>query len=197
MKKDNKDDIEKALSKSDALNQILAEITDDSIDLNKIGEGLQQTPNPVLFIDHEKLLDECRKEAKNSIDSMAKFYLSDNALKSRYVKEVIENDTLTLTSFIFQIKTTINNIKKLSEQIDMGNWTSKNFDALSNLNRTQTETTSKFFQVKVILEKKYQDLSDNYNKQVKALPEASFTSIGRGHKAMLQTLNESERETEE
>lgn len=193
MKKDKKD-IEKAKSHSDELNNILEDIVKDDNIINRIDNELNLNKKQKTFIDFEKIYNDCVQEAKDTIESMAKFHLSEESLKEDHIRDTIKNDVLILISQTYLVKSTINAIKTLSEQIDSGDYNVRNFEALGNLNRSQTEATGRLLQIKIILENKYRDLSDNYEKQTKKLPESSFKVLGSGHKAMLETLKNSEKQ---
>jgi len=77
------------------------------------------------------------KKAKSTIDSLLKFYLSENIIEQHdYIKAKAEIDKASLSTLMYQMKTTEKAITTLLDNIDNGDMTPRMFEVLGNLQKT-------------------------------------------------------------
>lgn len=85
-------------------------------------------------------LEKCKQKAEKVMNTLLKLYLSDGFIsKSEYVQAKVNLDSMTLGKIMNQMEVSERAINVLMSNIELGEVSSKLFDALGNLQRTFIE----------------------------------------------------------
>lgn len=117
----------------DELLSIPDEITSDE----SIDDLVPASPEKSYPTRYQNIKSIAEKKAKKTIDSLLKFYLSENIIEQHdYIKAKAEIDKASLSTLIYQMQTTEKAITTLLDNIDNGDMTPRMFEVLGNLQKT-------------------------------------------------------------
>jgi hypothetical protein len=117
----------------DELMSIPDEITSDE----SIDDLVEASPEKSYPTRYQNIKGIAERKAKKTIDSLLKFYLSENIIEQHdYIKAKAEIDKASLSTLIYQMQTTEKAITTLLDNIDNGDMTPRMFEVLGNLQKT-------------------------------------------------------------
>lgn len=155
-------------------------------------------------LNYDGLQLETDNKAEEVVDSVVLLYLPKEFIHEHdYVRQKMSVDKLTVSNLIFQMKTSEHAIKKLLEEIDMGNIHARSFEVLASLQKSKMEIVKHLAQFMVVMENNYKNLKFDYENakaekaieahgSVEALEEETNTSIAtkfRGTKNLVEMLS--------
>lgn len=115
--------------------------------INDLPDEIEGTDNPNVALSkkdtskdidvYEKIQEKTYKRATKTIDSLLKFYLSEDIIEEEeYIRAKIEIDKLSLSKLLFLMETSERSIKRLMETIDDGELHPRMFEVLGGLQKT-------------------------------------------------------------
>ena len=150
-------------------------------------------------LNYDALQKETDTKAEDIVESVIMLYLPKEFIREHeYVRQKMSVDMLTVSNLIFQMKTSEHAIKKLLEEIDMGNIHARSFEVLASLQKSKMDIVKHLAQFMVVMENNYKNLKFDYEnaKAEKAQPvveieqEASSNlSKFRGTKSLVEMIN--------
>lgn len=156
-------------------------------------------------LNYDGLQLETDNKAEEVVDSVVLLYLPIEFIhEHEYVRQKMSVDKLTVSNLIFQMKTSEHAIKKLLEEIDMGNIHARSFEVLASLQKSKMEIVKHLAQFMVVMENNYKNLKFDYEnaKAEKAIDahtsatvleeetSSSMTSKFRGTKNLVEMLSQ-------
>jgi len=138
------------------------------------------------------------QKAEEIVESVSQLYLpKEFAFEHDYVNQKMSVDKMTISSLLFQMTTAEHAIKKLLEEIDMGNARDRSFEVLSSLQKSKMEIVKHLAQFMVTMENNYKNLKIDYESSisepthvndVEAVEIREETNRFRGTKGLMSTL---------
>ena len=152
-----------------------------------------------VHIDYYEMKANTDEESNNLVDSIVQFYL-DDAVSGEidYVKQKAMVDKITVSSLLFQMKTSEHAIIKLLTEIDDGNIHARTFEVLAGLQRAKMDIIKHMAQFMVIMENGYKNFKEDYrylNETTSQTVEMDEDPVSggfktRGSKALIQAMQE-------
>jgi hypothetical protein len=117
---------------------------DDILNDDSVNASIDSTPLPPIrtqpAFDYVKKKDAASEKAKKTINSLLKFYLSEEIIDSdEYVKAKMRIEEMTLSSLLFQMETAERAITTLLQQIDDGDVSPRMFEVLGTLQKSMLD----------------------------------------------------------
>jgi hypothetical protein len=117
---------------------------DDILNDDSVNASIDSTPLPPIrtqpAFDYVKKKDAASERAKKTINSLLKFYLSEEIIDSdEYVKAKMRIEEMTLSSLLFQMETAERAITTLLQQIDDGDVSPRMFEVLGTLQKSMLD----------------------------------------------------------
>ena len=156
----------------------------------------------VSFINYKDLQIKCNTEAENTVENWINYHLENIDINLDYLSNKKINDILILSALLFQIKTASHAISKLLHLIDAGDATSRNFEVLSGLQKSQMEIVKHLIQSKTVMEDSYRELYENHVSKRNLLNESNEENFeenfnaSQSHKTLLENLDKQIKEEE-
>jgi hypothetical protein len=194
------DEKKKEIQTKDDLERLLASgIEDLQLDIENAKNILPG--RNTAFMDYSKVKDFSDTKAKDIIDAISVFYLTEDVVETDpYIKEKCFVDKITVSNLLFQMKTAEHAIIKLLEEIDNGNMQPRSFEVLASLQKSKMEIVKHLAQFMVIMENNYKSLKEDYRTKVAEEPQlldndSSESSSNsplqiRGTRSIIETLRE-------
>ena len=93
--------------------------------------------SPTRHVNYGDLKEKAEAKAKKIMDSLLKFYLSEEIIdKEEYISAKVELDKMALSSLIYQMDTCERAVTTLLRTIDAGELTPRHFEVLGTLQKT-------------------------------------------------------------
>lgn len=109
----------------------------DEITSEETIDDIVQKPETQYPTRYQNIKAASEKKAKRTMDSLLRFYLSENIIEEHdYIKMKAEIDKAALSTLMYQMQTTEKAITTLLDNIDNGDMTPRMFEVLGNLQKT-------------------------------------------------------------
>jgi len=184
-------ELDKEKRVAENLESLLFTMEDREDKKNKILSGMEDLKPEGTKMNFATVRSESEKEANDILDSVTKFYLSEEmAADEEYIQAKKKIDVLTLTNIIFSLKTVQYSTVKLLEEIDLGNTNPRVFEAIAQLQNQMMNIVKHQAAYTVSLQENYKQLKrDSETISPKALKESGAGGIkSRGTKDLMNNL---------
>jgi hypothetical protein len=194
---------------ADEIRSSLDDILNDSDMIDAPIDSTELTPiRPRSTFDYGKKKTDTSAQAKKTINTLLKFYLSEEIINGdEYVKAKMRIEEMTLSSLLFQMETAERAITTLLEQIDDGDVSPRMFEVLGTLQKSMLDIIKSQTMYMMATEEGVKKLARDYDvyaerKQLKDGTETKKiegpTNVNRGTKnLMMQIQNEIEDEKQD
>lgn len=115
-------------------------------------------------LNYDDIKTECDDKSDSIVDSIVSMYIPVEFAKEHdYIHEKMSIDKITISSLLFQMKTSEHAIKRLLEEIDAANVNQRTFADLSQLQKSKMEIVKHFASFMVTMENNYKSLKFDYH----------------------------------
>lgn len=133
-------------------------------------------------VESEARLEKCKNKAEKVMHSLLKLYLSDGFIsKSEYIQAKVNLDSMTLGKIMNQMEVSERAINILMSNIELGDISSKLFEALGNLQKTFIELVRTQSNYIVNAQNDYEKISLDQDGVVEV--SSTATEISSGYKS--------------
>ena len=174
---------------------------DDILNDDSVNASIDSTPLPPIrtqsAFDYVKKKDAASEKAKKTINSLLKFYLSEEIIDNdEYVKAKMRIEEMTLGSLLFQMETAERAITTLLQQIDDGDVSPRMFEVLGTLQKSMLDIIKSQTMYMIATEEGVKKLArdyDVYSQRKLAKDEDSkkiqaATNVNRGTKNLMMQI---------
>jgi hypothetical protein len=198
-KKINQDERKDNLSEREELEALMKQNADSLVVLTEEAKKLAPKTKPLVF-DYINISKISLQESKDIVESNAKFYLQEEAIKTEeYIQQKIRADVATMHDLLKQSKIAEYAIIRMIEQIDEGNMHPRQFEVLAGFQRSKLELTKTVAQYVIMMENNYKNMKEDYKskRNESALDidseevitnEGTGDMITKGTRTMLQNM---------
>jgi hypothetical protein len=198
-KKINQDERKDKLSEREELEALMKQNADSLVVLTEEAKKLAPKTKPLVF-DYINISKISLQESKDIVESNAKFYLQEEAIKTEeYIQQKIRADVATMHDLLKQSKIAEYAIIRMIEQIDEGNMHPRQFEVLAGFQRSKLELTKTVAQYVIMMENNYKNMKEDYkNKRNESAldidseevitNEGTGDMITKGTRTMLQNM---------
>jgi hypothetical protein len=197
-KKIDREEKKREVSEKELLDNILKENSSNLNSLTREAESLLPKKQQQLF-DLERVTKEARKEAKDIVESNARFYLTAEMIHSEtYVRQKMRADIATMDDLMLQSKIAEYAIISMIRQIEDGIQHPRQFEVLAGFQRSKLEITKTIAQFVVIMETNYKNIRTDFATKNnldtenidmdEQITEEGTTYIARGTKDLVRTI---------
>jgi hypothetical protein len=207
-KKINQDERKDKLSEREELEALMKQNADSLVVLTEEAKKLAPKTKPLVF-DYINISKISLQESKDIVESNAKFYLQEEAIKTEeYIQQKIRADVATMHDLLKQSKIAEYAIIRMIEQIDEGNMHPRQFEVLAGFQRSKLELTKTVAQYVIMMENNYKNMKEDYkNKRNESAldidseevitNEGTGDMITKGTRTMLQNMRKTIEEVKD
>lgn len=184
---------------ADEIRSSLDDILNDSDMIDAPIDATELTPiRPRTSFDYGKKKYDAGQQAKKTINTLLKFYLSEEIIdNNEYVKAKMKIEEMTLGSLIFQMETAERAITTLLEQIDDGDVSPRMFEVLGTLQKSMLDIIKSQTMYMMATEEGVKKLARDYDvysetKRLKGGEDTKKiegpTNVNRGTKNLMMSI---------